>query len=153
MTLLENIESLKAEGAKATADIAERDAAIAAKDAELVTAAEAFKALDVGSKKLLTERDEALAAGAKAVEDCNAKQTELDTASAALAEATGKLRNPAIAAACVTESDPVPSGADATAIKTREQLESEYAAIPSDTLEGAQTRAIFRETNKAELGL
>lgn len=38
-------------------------------------------------------------------------------------------------------------------ILTRAELERQYAAIPSDTMEGSRARAAFREKHKTQLGL
>lgn len=81
--------------------------------------------------------------------------------SESLKDVTGRLENaertladPSFRAAATKGDDNgVPDGGQAKETASRDQLEAEYAKIPSGTVAGAQARAEFRAKYKVELGL
>jgi len=150
MTAIEEIAALKADLAKA---ITERDvlAKQVADEASAKAEAEAKIKADAEAKALADA--EALAkseADAKALADEKAKA---DEAQAELAKAEAKLRNPAFAQADIKESEASLAGAEAGVVKSVADVKAEYAAIPSNTREGAIARAAFRAEHRKELGL
>ena len=150
VTALNGNKELAAQLEAAKADTA---AAIAAGTESVnAVAKERDAALEAG-KALTVEIDTLKAAQDKATADLTAVRAELDVATGELAKAKGALRDPAMAAAALTESEAVPAGAEGGQSKSRAQLEAEYAAIDGASREGAQARADFRAKHKVALGL
>jgi hypothetical protein len=125
------------------AAIAERDTAKAERDA----AQTALDAMKADLAKLAAEGNATLAA---VTAERDAAKALADKTAGELAEAQGKLRNPAHA--IVKESQTAAAGAEGGQTKTRAQLEAEYAALPTDHA-GAILRAEFRAKHKDALGL
>ena len=156
-TIVEDLAAAKAlvdESGKTIAAQAEELATVKASVAALTTERDNLTA---ATAKLVDEHAAALAAVVTerdaAKEAAAAVAKELDAAKGEVAKLTGQLRDPAFKAASITESQTVPAGAEGGQIKTRAQLEAEYAAIPGESIEGAKARATFRETHKVALGL
>jgi hypothetical protein len=109
--------------------------------------------------KLIAERD-ALKAELAAVIETHGKATaeaaaKVTALESDLAKAKGLLRDPALAVVqAAVPSTTVPAGAEGGAsIKTREQWNAEYDALPSKTRADAQARAEFRQAHAKELGI
>ena len=152
MTAIEEITDLKMRVETITAEKAALEARIAcyerATDADLSNA----KALTSDNAALKAELASVIEAHGKATAEAAAKITALESD---LAKAKGLLRDPALAVVqAAVPSNTVPAGAEGGAsIKTREQWNAEYNALPSVTRADAQARAEFRQAHAKELGL
>ncbi len=152
MTAIEEITGLQATVVTITA---ERDAAFAeiAKRDEAVQAS--VKQVEVAladNAALKAELAAVIETHGKATAEAAAKVTALESD---LAKAKGLLRDPALAVVqAAVPSTTVPAGAEGGAsIKTREQWNAEYNALPSVSRADAQARAEFRQAHAKELGL
>lgn len=150
MTAIEELEAAKADAASVRADL---DKAKAASAAELDAANKLLADASANATALVAERD-GLAAKVKALETAaSAQSAELDKARADLAEANGKLRNPAFAAAAIAETDHAAAGAEAAGKMDRATTLRRYDSMPRATQEDAQALARFRAEHWQELGL
>jgi FtsZ-binding cell division protein ZapB len=152
MTAIEEITDLKMRIETITEEKAALEARIAgyerATDADLSNA----KALTSDNAALKAELAAVIETHGKATAEAAAKVTALESD---LAKAKGLLRDPALAVVqAAVPSTTVPAGAEGGAsIKTREQWNAEYDALPSKTRADAQARAEFRQAHAKELGL
>jgi len=149
MTAIEEIAFFKAE-------LATAQGVIEASKGQADETTSALAALTAERDKVAGELAAAVAEHAETVKAYEAAQAEAqakaDALATELAEAKGRLRNPAFAPRA--ESDPVPGGAEAAApAKTAEEWQAEYNALPSKTADDHRARAQFRKDHKAELGL
>jgi len=152
MTAIQEITDLKMR----IETITEEKGALKAKaDADataLAAALSSVTALTSDNAALKAELAAVVETHGKATAEAAAKVTALESD---LAKAKGLLRDPALAVVqAAVPSNTVPAGAEGGAsIKTREQWNAEYDAMPSKTRADAQARAEFRQAHKAELGL
>ena len=152
MTAIEEITAQKAQLAELQAAY---DALTVKADADataLVASLSNVTALTSDNAALKAELAAVIETHGKATAEAAAKVTALESD---LAKAKGLLRDPALAVVqAAVPSTTVPAGAEGGAsIKTREQWNAEYDAMPSKTRADAQARAEFRQAHKAELGL
>ena len=139
MTALEEIAAQKAELAELQAA---HDALKVKADADgpaLAAALESIAALTTERDTLKAAIDKATAEHAAVIAAAAEKLTEGE---GELAKAKGALRDPAFAAAALTETASVPAGAEGGAShKTKEQWNAEYDALPNASLADAKARA------------
>ena len=152
MTAIEEITDLKGKVETLAKERDELTAAVANHNEALKASVAAVEAALADNAKLKADLTAAVEASAKASAEAAGKITALESD---LAKAKGLLRDPAIAVVqAAVPSNAVPAGAEGGAsIKTREQWNAEYDALPSKTRADAQARAEFRQAHKAELGL
>lgn len=154
MTAIEELEGAKAETVSVRAELDKATAAHAAVVAEL-SAANGLLA-EAGAKvtALVAERDELAALVKQGVTLAAERAAMYDAVKGELAEAQGKLRNPAFAAASIKETASIPAGAEGGASSlTRAQADAAYAALPGEGLALAKAQAEYRKAHAAELGI
>ena len=152
MTAIEEITDLKGKVETLAKERDELTAAVVNHNEALKASVAAVEAALADNAKLKADLTAAAEASAKVTAEAAGKITALESD---LAQAKGLLRDPAIAVVkAAVPSNAVPVGAEGGAsVKTREQWNAEYDALPSKTRADAQARAEFRQAHKAELGL
>ncbi len=158
MSIVKDLKNAETKIESLMADLAGRDARIAELTAELenvvATVGEKDKALETTAAELNAKAEKAIADMQERDEKITAMETERAEIEAQLESLKAAVAQDTALAHAAAGTQPVPDGGEGGEVKTKAQLESEYAAIKgADHRETARLKQEFRNQYRKELGL